>query len=167
MTDKTPKRGDPPSSEQRLSGHESISRRAWPKQRQWRVAAFAALVVVGAIAITWFGGALLRSKPQSGAEGTESPPGTFRATEQQLKTLTIEPVASQAFVSEELTEGKIAVNGDRTTPLYSPYSGRVVRVIAGLGDRVPQGAALATVSDYHQPQFDCRSVCTSERKSAD
>jgi cobalt-zinc-cadmium efflux system membrane fusion protein len=48
-------------------------------------------------------------------------------------------------VSEELTEGKIAVNGDRATPVFSPYSGRVTRVIAGLGDTVKSGAPLATV----------------------
>jgi len=60
------------------------------------------------------------------------------------------------FVSEELTEGKIAVNGDRTTPLYSPYSGRVTRVIAGLGDTVKKGAPLATVeaSEFVQAQND-------------
>jgi len=146
MTDMTPKRDDTSSSEKPPSGHESINRRAWPKQRQWRVAALAALVVVCAILFIWFGGSLFRGKHDSGAPAAQSPPGTFRATEQQLKTLTVETVATHGFVSEELTEGKIAVNGDRTTPLYSPYSGRVVRVIAGLGDRVRQGAALATVA---------------------
>ncbi len=146
MTEMTPKRGDASSSESVPSGQESINRRAWTKQRQLQVAALAALVVIGALVFIWFGGSLLRGKQEPGAQAAQSPPGTFRATEQQLKTLTIETVATHGFVSEELTEGKIAVNGDRTTPLYSPYSGRVVRVIAGLGDRVRQGAALATVA---------------------
>jgi cobalt-zinc-cadmium efflux system membrane fusion protein len=59
-------------------------------------------------------------------------------------------------VSEEQTEGKIAVNGDRATPVYSPYSGRVTRVIAGLGDAVKSGAPLATVeaSEFVQAQND-------------
>jgi membrane fusion protein, heavy metal efflux system len=73
-----------------------------------------------------------------------------------MKTLTIETVGLHGFVSEELTEGKIAVNGDRTTPVYSPYSGRVTRVVAGLGDTVNQGATLATVeaSEFVQAQSD-------------
>ena len=85
-----------------------------------------------------------------------SPPGTFRATAQQFKTFTVESVAVRDFVSEELTEGKIAVNGDRATPVYSPYSGRVTRVVAGLGDTVKAGAPLATVeaSEFVQAQND-------------
>jgi cobalt-zinc-cadmium efflux system membrane fusion protein len=52
------------------------------------------------------------------------------------------------------------VNGDRATPVYSPYSGRVTRVIAALGDRVDKGAALATVeaSEFVQAQNDLKSA---------
>jgi cobalt-zinc-cadmium efflux system membrane fusion protein len=90
--------------------------------------------------------------------GAPSPPGTFRATAQQLKTLTVETVQTHGFVSEELTEGKIAVNADRATPVFSPYSGRVTRVIAGLGDTVKSGAPLATVeaSEFVQAQNDLK-----------
>jgi len=67
-------------------------------------------------------------------------------------------VQVHAFVSEELTEGKIGVNGDRATPVISPYSGRVTRVIAGLGDTVRAGAPLATVeaSEFVQAQNDLK-----------
>jgi cobalt-zinc-cadmium efflux system membrane fusion protein len=59
-----------------------------------------------------------------------------------------------------LTEGKIAVNGDRATPVYSPYSGRVTRVIAALGDTVKQGAPLAMVdaTEFVQAQNDLKSA---------
>ena len=146
MTEKTTSRIDSPSTGEPPSGQESIDKRAWSTRRQVQAAAFAALVVVGAIMFIWFGAAIFRSNPEQGTEGPQSPAGTFRATEQQLKTFTIETVATHGFVSEELTEGKIAVNADRTTPLYSPYSGRIVRLIAGLGDRVAQGAPLATIA---------------------
>jgi membrane fusion protein, heavy metal efflux system len=156
MTEMIPSQSDPSSPGEPSGGQESIDKRAWSARRQVQAAAFAALVVVGAIVFIWFGAAIFRGNPAQNAEGPQSPPGTFRATEQQLKTLTIETVATHGFVSEELTEGKIAVNGDRTTPLYSPYSGRVVRLIAGLGDRVAQGAPLATVAatEYVQAQND-------------
>jgi cobalt-zinc-cadmium efflux system membrane fusion protein len=85
--------------------------------------------------------------------------GTFRPTAQQLKTLTVEPVTERGFVSEERTEGRIAVNADRATAVYSPYSGRITRVIANLGDAVQQGAPLATIdaSEFTQALNDLRA----------
>jgi cobalt-zinc-cadmium efflux system membrane fusion protein len=114
-----------------------------------------AAVVGGLVLVIWLGGRFF-GRPEETAPPATSPPGTFRPTQQQLKTFTIEPVAPHTFVSEELTEGKIGVNADRTTPVYSPYSGRVVRVIAGLGDSVKAGASLATVdaSEFVQAQSD-------------
>ena len=137
-------------------GAATIAQRAWSTERQIRVAIVAALIVIAVILAFWFGGKFFHHEAGPAATAPASPPGTFRATEQQLKTLTVEPVGAHGFVSEELTEGKIAVDGDRATPLYSPYSGRVVRVIAGLGDRVKLGAPLATVaaSEFVQAQND-------------
>jgi cobalt-zinc-cadmium efflux system membrane fusion protein len=136
------------------SGQEAINRRAWSKERQLRAAAVGMGVVLLVILGFWLGGKVFGKRETPAGEA--SPPGTFRATAQQLKTLTIETVGLHGFVSEELTEGKIAVNGDRTTPVYSPYSGRVTRVVAGLGDTVNQGATLATVeaSEFVQAQSD-------------
>ena len=137
------------------TGQQAIDRRAWPRSKQIRVAVLMAVVVVCALAIVWLG-ARLFGKHETPVAEAPSPPGTFRATPQQLKSLTVEPVAVHAFVSEELTEGKIAVNGDRATPVFSPYSGRITRVIAGLGDAVKSGAPLATLeaSEFVQAQND-------------
>ncbi|MGP8096880.1 MAG: efflux RND transporter periplasmic adaptor subunit, partial [Steroidobacteraceae bacterium] len=141
--------GDPPN------GQESIDRRAWSRQRQLQAVGIGAALVVIVVLGLWLGARLFGKHP---APAGESPPpaGTFRVTAQQMKTFTVESVAMHGFASEELTDGKIAVNGDRTTPLYSPYSGRVVRVIAGLGDTVKRGAPLATVeaSEFVQAQND-------------
>ncbi len=136
-------------------GQEAIDRRAWSNGRQVRAAVFAGAVVLAAILVIWLGGRLF-GKQEEPAAAAPSPPGTFRPTQQQLKTFTVEAVASHVFVSEELTEGKIGVNGDRSTPVFSPYSGRVTRVIAGLGDTVKAGAPLATVdaAEFVQAQND-------------
>jgi membrane fusion protein, heavy metal efflux system len=136
-------------------GQEAIDSRAWPRSRQIRIATLLAVVVAAVILVLWLGGRLFGTHDEA-APAAASPPGTFRPTAQQLKSLTVEPVALHGFVSEEQTEGKIAVNGDRATPVYSPYSGRVTRVIAGLGDAVKSGAPLATVeaSEFVQAQND-------------
>jgi cobalt-zinc-cadmium efflux system membrane fusion protein len=137
-------------------GQDAIDRRAWSRDRQWRAIGIAAAVLILIIAAVWLGGRLLA--PREAPAPAPSPPGTFRATAQQLKSLTVETVQMHGFVSEELTDGKIAVNGDRATPVFSPYSGRVTRVIAGLGDTVKAGAALATLeaSEFVQAQNDLR-----------
>jgi len=142
-------------SGQQPGGPRSIEQRALPPARQWRLAGFGVLAVGIVLAFAWFGGRWF-GKPEAAPEAPASPPGTFRATAQQLKTLTIETVGERAFVSQELTEGKIAVNADRATPVYSPYSGRVTRVIAALGDTVAKDAPLATIeaSEFVQGQSD-------------
>jgi cobalt-zinc-cadmium efflux system membrane fusion protein len=135
--------------------HSGASFPGWSSRRQWRwllvASAIGAVVIVGATLLArgfW--------RHDSDQAAASPPPGTFRPTAQQLKTLTIEPVGLHQFVSEEITEGKIAVNGDRNTPVFSPYSGRITRVIAGLGDSVTAGQPLATIeaTEFAQASSD-------------
>jgi cobalt-zinc-cadmium efflux system membrane fusion protein len=144
-----------------LKGQEAIDKRAWPRARQVRATILVALIVIAAILLVFLGGRFFGKKEEPVAEAP-SPPGTFRATAQQLKSLTVEPVGLHGFVSEELTEGKIAVNADRATPVFSPYSGRVTRIIAGLGDTVKAGAPLAAVeaSEFVQAQNDLTTAAS-------
>ena len=74
------------------------------------------------------------------------PTGTFRPSKAQLDTLAISQVQLMNFRSEQLTDGAIAYNDDTTTPVFSPYSGQVMRVIAQLGDIVKKGDPLMTVA---------------------
>jgi cobalt-zinc-cadmium efflux system membrane fusion protein len=149
MSEESSNSGQPPK------GQESIDARAWSRARQLRVAGIGAAVVIAAILVIRADRRFVATHEAPVAQAA-SPAGTFRPTAQQLKTLTVEAVGVHGFVSEELTEGKIAVNGDRATPVFSPYSGRVTRVIAGLGDTVKAGAPLATVeaSEFVQAQND-------------
>jgi membrane fusion protein, heavy metal efflux system len=137
------------------SGQASINRRAWSREFQLRAAAIGTAVVILGVVVFWSGGRFF-GKHEAAVSEAPSPPGTFRATAQQMKTFTVTPVGMHGFVSEELTEGKIAVNGDRATPVFSPYSGRVTRVIAALGDTVKKSAPLATLeaSEFVQAQND-------------
>jgi membrane fusion protein, heavy metal efflux system len=139
---------------------QQINQRAWSDARQWRAAAIASAAVLIFILAVWLGGKVFGHHEP--APAAASPPGTFRATPQQLKTFTVEVVNTHAFASEELTEGKIGVDGDRATPVVSPYSGRITRVIAGLGDTVKAGAPLATLeaSEFVQAQNDLKVAAT-------
>lgn len=90
----------------------------------------------------------------AGAAG--APPGGFHPTREQLASLGIAPIGRASFRAERITEGKIALNGDRTTPVFSPFSGRVTAVHAALGERVRQGQPLLTVqaSEFVQGRSD-------------
>jgi cobalt-zinc-cadmium efflux system membrane fusion protein len=152
-----------PSGEpkQPSSGQEAINRRAWPRERQLLAAGIGIALVMLLLSSVWLGDAVL-GKHASPAAIPAPPPGTFRASAAQMKTLTIESVVVHAFVSEEFTEGKIAANGDRATPVFSPYSGRITRIIAGLGDRVKAGAPLAILeaSEFVQAQNDLATAAS-------
>ena len=74
-----------------------------------------------------------------------SAPGSFRPTATQWKGLQIATVETRSFRPERITEGNIAIDDDLNTPVFSPYSGRVTRLIAKLGDAVAAGAPLFTV----------------------
>ena len=57
-------------------------------------------------------------------------------------SLTVEPVTERVFRAEHVTEGKIAVNEDSSTPIFSPYAGRVIKLLVKPGDMVERGQPL-------------------------
>jgi cobalt-zinc-cadmium efflux system membrane fusion protein len=82
--------------------------------------------------------------------------GTFRPTKEQWAGFKIEPVRLITFRPEQVTEGNIAIDEDVTTPVFSHYSGRVIKLIAKLGDHVEPGAPLFEIqaSEFVQAQND-------------
>ena len=69
----------------------------------------------------------------------------YYPTPKQWAALATEPVKEQVFRAEHLTEGKIAVDEDRATLVYSPYAGRVVKLFAKPGDAVVANQPLFAV----------------------
>ena len=70
------------------------------------------------------------------------PAGVFHPTTAQWAALTVEPVEQHQFRMEFATEGKIAVNDDSSTPIFSPYAGRVIKLLARPGEYVKRGQPL-------------------------
>jgi membrane fusion protein, heavy metal efflux system len=66
-----------------------------------------------------------------------------------------------------VTEGKIAVNEDRATPIYSPYAGRVMKLLAKPGDFVERGQPLFVLeaTDAVQVHSDFISAITALNKA--
>jgi len=95
------------------------------------------------------------------------PPGTFVATEAQWAALGVEAVTRQVFRTAHETEGKIAVDEDRSTPIFSPYSGRVTKLFAKPGDQVERGQPLFVIeaTDMVQAQNDFTAAATAVNKA--
>jgi cobalt-zinc-cadmium efflux system membrane fusion protein len=115
------------------------------------VAAVAALIVGIWVLNSGQGNALARSEKVTGDTD-----GAFRPSDTQWSSLKLAAVRQVAFRDERATDGKIAINDDTTTPVFSPYSGRVSRLIARPGDHVERGAPLFAIeaSEFVQGQND-------------
>src|ERR1700756_139227 len=124
------------------------------KTIKWAAVALVASAGIAATVLMWEP----RADQPENARPTKSadPPGTFRPTQLQWRSLKLAPVVTRAFRPEQMTEGTIAVDDDLTTPVFSHYSGRVIKVLAMLGDRVEPGASLFVIhaSEFVQAQND-------------
>jgi cobalt-zinc-cadmium efflux system membrane fusion protein len=110
------------------------------------------VVLIAVVALRGLGG----GAPPDGTEAAAATPGTFRATDAQWAGLTMVPVGTVTFRSVTETDGNIATDDDTTTPVFSPYSGRVTKVFASAGDMVKKGQPLCAVeaSEFVQGQND-------------
>ena len=91
----------------------------------------------------------------------------YYPTPKQWASLTTEPVTELVFRAEHLTEGKIAVDEDRATLVFSPYAGRVIKLLAKPGDMVVAGQPLFVVEapDMVQAQNDFISAVSGLNKA--
>jgi membrane fusion protein, heavy metal efflux system len=97
----------------------------------------------------------------------KAPAGKFQPTAAQWATLTLQPVQLHTFRTEYQTEGKIAVDEDWSTPVFSPYAGRVTKLLVAPGDRVERGQPLFVLdaTDSLQAQNDFMAATTGANKA--
>src|SRR3954470_16020535 len=110
-------------------GHSKFSRK-----RLIAGVCVAAVLAAGGFAYTRFSATPEKHSDVSSQSRRTSQRYTPSPTE--WASLTIEPVSVRSFRSESVTEGKIAVDEDHSTPIFSPYAGRVTKLLAKPGDHV-------------------------------
>src|SRR6266567_2936667 len=74
--------------------------------------------------------------PSPGPAAINADTSTVRINTPQLQHIALATVTMQGFREEKIATGKIAFNEEFMTPVFSPYAGRVTRVIAKPGDVV-------------------------------
>jgi cobalt-zinc-cadmium efflux system membrane fusion protein len=67
---------------------------------------------------------------------------TIRITAEQMRQLSVVPAETHQFRTQKPAIGQIAFNEDASTVVLSPFSGRVTRLIAKIGDDVKRGDPL-------------------------
>jgi cobalt-zinc-cadmium efflux system membrane fusion protein len=81
--------------------------------------------------------------PVAAASGVDG--DSLTLTEGQAKTVKVVEVTEHDFAPHHLTEGFIDFNLDRSVQVFSPWQGRIARVLAKAGDDVKQGDVLFTI----------------------
>ena len=124
-----------------------------PRRRRRLLAAGAIVLIalLGAL-IYWRYRSTHEAPPAIGVE--EVPPNVVFANEDQLKNLTIEPVAARDITVDREVTGRVGFNEDRLTPVFTAYSGRVVEALATKGQFVRMGQPLLVIEspDYVEAQ---------------
>lgn len=114
-------------------------------------------------------GLLGSSTPKHSEVSAQSRKGLQRYTPSPAEwaSLTIQPVTEKAFRAEYVTEGKIAIDEDRSTPVFSPYTGRLTKLLVRPGDSVTKGQPLFVIeaADTVQAQNDYIAAMTGMNKA--
>jgi membrane fusion protein, heavy metal efflux system len=115
----------------------------WSPRRRAIVLAMIALAGVGGFGV----GRLLIPHAKSTETTAQSRAALPRyvPTETEWASLTVDPVSEREFRAEHVTEGKIAVNEESSTPIFSPFAGRVIKLLVKPSDIVERGQMLFVV----------------------
>ncbi len=132
-----------------------------------RMIASVVLLALAGGAYGFFGSGAKEKKHSEISSQSRRNAQNFTPTASEWATLTIEPVKARAFRAEYVTEGKVAVDEDRSTPVFSPYAGRVTKLLAKPGETLKQGQPLFTIeaADTVQAQNDFIAAMTSQNKA--
>lgn len=113
--------------------------------------------LIGAILLVFLlggGGFLLKQKAASAnlkataeAKPALAPvaPDVAVADASEQKQLTVEAVTERTYQTEGEVTGKVAFNEDNMSPVFTPYAGRIVELLASKGDVVKRGQPLLII----------------------
>jgi cobalt-zinc-cadmium efflux system membrane fusion protein len=118
---------------------------------QWWIAG---ILVVIAIALFWLVPKLLSLWAPPPPPEPVHQDGTFAATDRQWQTLRFATAQSATIGETASSDGKIAVDDDLTTAVYSPFTGRVTHIDVKAGDHVRAGQVLFAVAANEAAQSD-------------
>jgi membrane fusion protein, heavy metal efflux system len=135
-------------------------------------------LAVGALSLGALDVSCQSSRAATGASDPHAPPGQVWLTPAEVGESKIETavVGEQVIEDTILTSGTITLDDLRSGHVFSPVTGRVLKVEAKLGQRVKKGDTLATiespdigsaVSDVHKAEADLIAAVHDLRRKRD
>src|SRR5262249_3993222 len=84
-----------------------------------------------------------------------------------LSQLSTQAVQEKPITVDRKATGKIGFNEDRLTPVFTPYAGRVVELLANKGDAVKAGQPIVVIesADFVAAQNDLASARSDVAKA--
>ncbi len=117
-----------------------------PQQARGR---YRLVVVAALVVIVMIGVAIARREDPRPSDSALPKPAQrsdiIQTTPDQLKQIHVEPVREQLIGLDLETTGKVGFNEDRLTPVFAPYAGRVVELLANKGELVGAGQPLVVI----------------------
>jgi len=86
-----------------------------------------------------------RAQPASNAR-VDTPTQTVEVTGEELKTVKVERIGERVFTVERDAIGNIDFNQDASLQVFTPYPGRITRLLAKAGDDVRKGQLLFEIA---------------------
>jgi cobalt-zinc-cadmium efflux system membrane fusion protein len=132
-----------------------------------------AAIAAGVLLVIMLGAVLAHRKDGKTAEAQAAGPpasrssDTIEPTPDQLAQLQVESVREELIDVDLTTTGKVGFNEDRLTPVFAPYGGRVLEVLANKGELVAVGQPLLVVEspDLVSAVNDFAEAHTNEDKA--
>jgi membrane fusion protein, heavy metal efflux system len=84
-------------------------------------------------------------QPAGAAQSAPQGPPSVELNDDQLKSITVEPVTERVFPLEKASFGSIDFNEDMAVQVFTPYQGRILQAFPILGDEVKKGQILFTI----------------------
>ncbi len=162
------------ASEASAVTEESTQARRAAPGRENRRAIYIVWIIVGAIlaAIMMITSLLLARKAKVTAAGEKAATSETSAANEPLSpdqraAISVEVVQKQTVQSGVTAPGKVTFNGNRVTPVFSQFSGRLVRLDAEVGMVVRPRQVIGTIDtpDIVSAQADYQQALTSERSA--
>ena len=125
--------------------------KSWSPARQWVCLGGGAATAAVLIAVTAF-----HHSPAAQAADPAPAAGVVVLTAAQRANLTVATADTHDFRDISVADGRITTDNSRTVSVFSPFSGRIVRVMVQPGDRVAAGQALFSIdaNEYAQGHSD-------------
>ncbi len=113
------------------------------------------------------GHASAQEKPAAKSPEAATDSNKVSVNVEQLSQIKVEPALRRRFRAEKFAIGQIAFNEDVTTPVFSPFTGRVTKLLVKLGEDVQAGNPLFEIDtpDVVQAQSDLINAAAALAKS--